>query len=89
MSLHPKFSWESFQELALPELAMSYRPSEKTLLGLMLGEPVCAKSVGVGDGSREMEKIPQRWRQHLSSTCSESGTVLGPDMPCLFAPHNG
>lgn len=90
MSLHPKFSWESFQELELPELAMSYRPSEKkTLLGLMLGEPVCARSVGAGDGSMMMERIPQWWRQHLSSTCFVSGTALGPDMPCLFAPRNG
>lgn len=55
MSLRPKYSWERFQELELPELAISYRPSEKkTLLGLMLGEPVCARSVGAGDGSREM-----------------------------------
>lgn len=50
---------------------MSYRPSEKkTLLGLMLGEPVCAKSVGAGDGSREMGA--GRWRRFHSGGASTS-----------------
>ena len=76
-SLHPKFSWERFQEFEFTELVINSGASEtKALLGLVLGEPFVLGSVwGRRCKLAKTEKISGQECYCLSSTSFVMGTV--------------